>query len=77
MRAAFAGSFAVRLVEAVRRRLKIPCEIVTGDEASILRELGEAEVLVSMAFTKEMAAAGTRLRLVSLSGGPARCGFRR
>jgi len=68
MRAAFAGSFAVRLVEPVRRRLKIPCEIVTGDEASVLGVLGEAEVLVSMAFTRDMAAAGTRLRLVQVPG---------
>jgi phosphoglycerate dehydrogenase-like enzyme len=68
MRAAFAGSFAVRLVEPVQRRLKIPCEVVTGDEASILRVLGEAEVLVSMAFTREMATAGTRLRLVQVPG---------
>jgi phosphoglycerate dehydrogenase-like enzyme len=68
MKAAFAGSFAVRLVEPVQRRLKIPCEIVTGDEASILRVLGEAEVLVSMAFTREMAAAGPRLRLVQVPG---------
>jgi phosphoglycerate dehydrogenase-like enzyme len=68
MKAAFAGSFAVRLVEPVRRRLKIACEIVTGDEASILRVLGEAELLVSMAFTREMAAAGTRLRLVQVPG---------
>ena len=68
MRAAFAGSFAVRLVEPIRRRLKIPCEIVTGDEASILRALGEAEVLVAMAFTRDMAAAGTRLRLVQVPG---------
>ena len=36
MKAAFAGSIAVRLAEPVRRRLTIPCEIVTGDEAAIL-----------------------------------------
>jgi phosphoglycerate dehydrogenase-like enzyme len=68
MRAAFAGSFAVRLIEPVRRRLTMSCEIVSGDEAGILRELGDADVLVSMAFTKEMARAGPKLRLVQVPG---------
>lgn len=68
MRAAFAGSFATRLIEPVRKRLSIPCEIVSGDEAAILDLLGDADVLVSMAFTQEMAAAGRRLRLVQVPG---------
>jgi phosphoglycerate dehydrogenase-like enzyme len=68
MKAAFAGSFAVRLAEPVRRRLKVPCEIVTGGETAILRQLGDADVLVSMGFTKEMATAGPLLRLVQVPG---------
>ena len=68
MKVAFAGSFAVRLAEPVRVRLTSPCEIVTGDEAAILCQLGDADVLVSMGFTKEMAAAGSRLRLVQVPG---------
>jgi phosphoglycerate dehydrogenase-like enzyme len=68
LKAAFAGSFAVRLIEPVRKRLTIPCEIVSGDEAGILDQLGDADVLVSMAFTKEMAAAGNSLRLLQLPG---------
>jgi len=67
LKAAFAGSFAVRLIEPVRKRLTIPCEIVSGDEAGILYRLGDADVLVSMAFTKEMAA-GNRLRLLQVPG---------
>jgi phosphoglycerate dehydrogenase-like enzyme len=68
LKAAFAGSFFVRLIEPVRKRLTIPCEIVSGDEAGILDQLGGADVLVSMAFTKEMAAAGNGLRLVQVPG---------
>jgi phosphoglycerate dehydrogenase-like enzyme len=68
MKAAFAGSFAVSLVEPVRRRLTIPCAIAVGDEAAILDQLADADVLVSMAFTKEMAMAGPRLRLVQVPG---------
>jgi phosphoglycerate dehydrogenase-like enzyme len=68
LKAAFAGSFAMRLIEPVRKRLTIPCDIVSGDEAGILDQLGDADVLVSMAFTKQMAAAGNRLRLVQVPG---------
>jgi phosphoglycerate dehydrogenase-like enzyme len=68
MKAAFAGSFAVRLVDAVRKRLAIPCEIVSGDEVAILHELADTDVLVSMGFTRELAAAGRSLRLVQVPG---------
>ncbi|VIO75434.1 2-hydroxyacid dehydrogenase [Bradyrhizobium ivorense] len=68
MKAVFAGSFAVRLVEPVRRRLTMPCEIVAGDEAAVVDQLGDADVLVSMAFTKQFASAGAKLRLVQVPG---------
>ena len=68
MKVAFAGPFAVRLVDPVRKRLTIPCEIVSGDEDSILHQLGDADVLVSMAFTKELATAGRSLRLMQVPG---------
>lgn len=68
MKAAFAGSFAVRLIEPVRNRLTIPCDIVSGDEIGIIDELGDTDVLVSMAFTQEMAAIGSRLRLIQVPG---------
>jgi phosphoglycerate dehydrogenase-like enzyme len=68
MKVAFAGSFAVRLVEPVRARLTIPCEIVTSDEAQILPELADADVLVSMSFARTMAEAGVRLRLIQVPG---------
>jgi phosphoglycerate dehydrogenase-like enzyme len=68
MKIAFAGSFAVRLAEPVRARLSIPCDVVADDEARILSDLADADVLVSMGFTKEMAAAGPRLRLIQVPG---------
>lgn len=68
MKVAFAGSFAVQFVEPVRRRLSIPCELVTGDESGILADLGDTDVLVSMAFTRPMAEAARRLRLVQVPG---------
>jgi phosphoglycerate dehydrogenase-like enzyme len=68
MKIAFAGAFAVRLAEPVRARLSIPCEVVVDDEAAILPRLADADVLVSMGFTKAMAEAAPRLRLVQVPG---------
>lgn len=68
MKVVFAGSFAVRLAEPVKSYLSIPCNIVSGDEAGIIRELSDADVLVSMDFTKAMADASPNLRLVQVPG---------
>ena len=68
MKTAFAGSFAARLAEPVRSRLKVPCEIVTGDETAILRQLADADVLVTMTYDRAMATAGPHLRLVQVPG---------
>ena len=55
MKIAFAGSFAARLADSVRGQLSIPCEVVVDDEAQILPRLADADVLVSMTFTRQMA----------------------
>jgi phosphoglycerate dehydrogenase-like enzyme len=68
MKVAFAGSFAVRLVEPVRARLTVPCEIATGDEAEIITSLADANVLVSMGYTRTMADVGGNLRLIQVPG---------
>jgi len=68
MKIAFAGSFAVRLAEPVRARLSIPCEVIADDEVGILPRLADADVLVSMGFTKQMAEAGPRLRMIQVPG---------
>lgn len=68
MKVAFAGSFAVRFVEAVQARLSIPSAVVAGDEVEILEHLGEADVLVSMGFTRAMADAAPWLKLVQVPG---------
>src|ERR1700751_4378391 len=61
MRAAFAGSFAAQIAEAVRTRLTLPCEGTVGDEAGIISRLADIDVLVSMAFSARMADAAPRL----------------
>jgi phosphoglycerate dehydrogenase-like enzyme len=68
VRVAFAGTFAATLAPAVRARLALPCEVVVGDETGIVPALAEVDVLVSLAFTREMAAAAPRLRLVQVPG---------
>jgi phosphoglycerate dehydrogenase-like enzyme len=65
---AFAGVFASHLVDRVRARLRIPCEVIQGDEGEIVARLADVDVLVGMGFTREMAAAAPRLRLVQVPG---------
>lgn len=68
MKVAFAGSFAERMMDAVRGKLAEPCEVIAGDEAGILPRLADVDALVSMAFTARMAEAAPRLRLVQVPG---------
>ena len=68
MKIAFAGFFAIRLADLVRTHLSIPCEVIENDEAAILPQLADADVIVSMGFSRQMAEAGPRLRLVQVPG---------
>src|SRR2546423_13257158 len=65
---AFAGPFAASLAPPVQAHLGIPCDIRVTDEARIVDKLGDVDVLVAMAFTREMAAAARRLKLVQVPG---------
>jgi phosphoglycerate dehydrogenase-like enzyme len=65
---AFAGVFAGHVAPRVRARLRIPCQVILADDREILARLGDVDVLVSMAFTSEMATAAPRLRLVQVPG---------
>jgi phosphoglycerate dehydrogenase-like enzyme len=68
VKVAFAGVFAGHVADRVRARLRVPCEVALADDREILARLGDVEVLVTMAFTREMAAAAPRLRLVQVPG---------
>jgi phosphoglycerate dehydrogenase-like enzyme len=68
LRVAFAGVFAGHLADRVRARLRIPCEVAVAGDREILAQLADVDVLVTMAFTREMAAAAPRLRLVQVPG---------
>jgi phosphoglycerate dehydrogenase-like enzyme len=68
MKVAFAGSFAKQLAQPVCLRLSFPCEIAVDEEASIMPQLADADVLVSMAFSAAMAKAAPRLKLLQVPG---------
>jgi phosphoglycerate dehydrogenase-like enzyme len=68
MKVGFAGPFSVRLADRVRRHLDIECEMILADEAGVVGRLAEVDVLVTLAFTREMGAAATRLKLVQVPG---------
>jgi phosphoglycerate dehydrogenase-like enzyme len=68
LRVAFAGTFAASLEPRVRAHMTVPCDVLLADETAIVGKLGEVDVLVTLAFTREMAAAARRLRLVQVPG---------
>jgi phosphoglycerate dehydrogenase-like enzyme len=68
LRVAFAGTFAASLEPRVRAHLTVPCDVLLADEAGVVGKLGDVDVLVTLAFTREMAAAARRLRLVQVPG---------
>ncbi|HET7341288.1 MAG TPA: 2-hydroxyacid dehydrogenase [Methylomirabilota bacterium] len=68
LRVGFAGTFAASLEPAVRSSLDVPCEIALGGEDAVITALADVDVLVTLAFTRAMAAAARRLRLVQVPG---------
>src|SRR5262245_21080195 len=68
LRVAFAGTFATRLAPRVRDCLSAPCDVALGSESEIASALLGADVLVTMAFTREMSGSARRLKLVQVPG---------
>ena len=65
---AFAGAFSASLEPRVRTRLTVPCEVSVADESAVVSRLSRVDVLVTMGFTPEMAAAARQLKLVQVPG---------
>jgi phosphoglycerate dehydrogenase-like enzyme len=65
---AFAGTFSRSLETRVRAHLRMPCDVTVADEDDVVAKLADVDVLVSMAFTREMGAAAGRLKLVQVPG---------
>jgi phosphoglycerate dehydrogenase-like enzyme len=68
LRVAFAGTFSASLEPTVRTHLGVPCEVIVADEASVASRLSDVDVLVTLAFTREMGVAAKRLKLVQVPG---------
>jgi phosphoglycerate dehydrogenase-like enzyme len=68
LRVAFAGTFAATLEPRVRGSLAVACDVILVDEAGIVARLPEVDVLVTLAFTREMGEAARRLKLVQVPG---------
>jgi phosphoglycerate dehydrogenase-like enzyme len=66
MRVAFVGAFAARLHRLVQDRVGVPCESMAVTEAAVMSHLAELDVLVTLLFNREMAAASRRLKLVQV-----------
>jgi phosphoglycerate dehydrogenase-like enzyme len=65
---AFVGAFPATFVDPVGTRLGGACKLVVADERDVLSLMPEVDVLVTLAFTEAMSAAGTRLKLVQVPG---------
>ena len=63
-----AGTFAASLEAALRAELRVPCTLVVADERAIVGRLADVDVLVTMAFTRDMGVAARRLKLVQVPG---------
>jgi len=68
LQVAFVGTFSATLEPTVRARLGMPCDVILADETGIVSQLSDVDVLVTLAFTREMGAAATRLKLVQVPG---------
>ncbi|MEK7363816.1 MAG: 2-hydroxyacid dehydrogenase [candidate division NC10 bacterium] len=68
LRVAFVGATPGSLAERVRRHLATECELLLTDENGAAGVLPEVDVLVTFVFTREMAAAARRLKLIQVPG---------
>ena len=64
----FAGTFAASLEKRVRAHLTLPCKVGVTDESAVAARMPDVDVLVAMAFTREMGSNAKRLKLVQVPG---------
>jgi phosphoglycerate dehydrogenase-like enzyme len=64
----FAGTFAASLEKRVRAHLTQPCEVGVADESAVATLMPDVDVLITMAFTREMGQRAKRLKFVQVPG---------
>jgi phosphoglycerate dehydrogenase-like enzyme len=68
LQVAFLGALSSSFAERVRAHLTVPCDFIHTDEKNAPGILAGVDVLITLVFTAEMAAAAGRLRLVQVPG---------
>jgi phosphoglycerate dehydrogenase-like enzyme len=68
LRVAFVGALSASFADRVRAHLAVPCDLVHVDEDGAPAALADVDVLVTVAFTREMGAGAPRLRLIQVPG---------
>jgi len=68
LRIGFAGTFSASIEPRVRAHLRLPCDVILADDVEMVSRLSDVDVLVTLAFTREMGAAAGRLKLVQVPG---------
>lgn len=68
LRVAFGDTFSALFADRVRAHLDIQCHFTLPDERGNIPRLSEMDVLVTLAFTREMGAVARRLTLVQVPG---------
>lgn len=67
-RVAFLGALSSSFAERIRAHLTVPCDFVHTDEKNAPSVLPDVDVLITLVFTREMAAEARRLRLIQVPG---------
>lgn len=67
-RVAFLGALSSSFAERIRAHLTVPCDFVHTDEKNAPSVLPDADILITLVFTREMAAEARRLRLIQVPG---------
>ena len=68
LRVAFVGPLASSFAERARAYLSVPCDFIHTDQKNAVDVLPDVDVLVTLVFNREMAAAARRLRLIQVPG---------
>lgn len=68
LRVAFLGALSSSFAERVRAHSTVPCDFIHTDEKNAPSVLADVDVLVTLVYTAEMAAAARRLRLIQVPG---------
>jgi phosphoglycerate dehydrogenase-like enzyme len=68
LKVAFVGALSSSFADRVRAHLTVPCEVIHTDEKNSIDVLPNVDVLVTLAFTREMGEVVRQLKLIQVPG---------